>query len=60
VIDIKPDGGHFEFCQYGGPMRRPPWRPSKNVNRIAFATSGQNLVLLEESEPSIHFNALTP
>ena len=29
-LTSHPDGGHFGFCQYGGPMRRPSWRPSKS------------------------------
>ena len=34
--------------------------PSKNVNHMVLSTSGQNLVLLEESEPNSLFIALTP
>jgi len=46
-LTSHPDGGHFVFCQYGVPMRR-----LKNPNNImTWATSGPNLLLLEESEP---------
>ena len=28
-LTSHPGGGHFGFCQYGGPVKHPSWRPSE-------------------------------
>ena len=60
MIYIQPDGGHVVFCQNGGPIGLPVLAPGKNVYHMVLSTSGQKLVLLEESEPNSPFIALTP
>ena len=42
------------------PHRAPVLAPVKNVKSMSWATSGPNLVLLEESEPNKTFHVLPP
>ena len=53
-LTSNPDGGHIGFRQYGGPGGSFVLAPVKNRKRMVQATYMPNMVLLEESEPTLY------